>query len=140
MLVVLNRLLGRAYPSTVLSAYQNGVAAVALTPVPLFVPVSPVFEPRTLSILLVVGVGCTAVAHTLFIAGLGQMTAQLASLLAGLEPVWGIALGLVILGAVPTPRSLAGGAIVLGASLVPAVHAAGWPVRRRAHVPAGRAA
>jgi drug/metabolite transporter (DMT)-like permease len=131
LLVVLNRRLGHVYPSIVLTAYQCGVAALVLLPVLLFVPVAPLFQPRTLLVLLVLGVGCTAVAHTLFIAGLRHMTAQLASLLVGLEPVWGIALGLLILGEVPTPRSLAGGAIIVGATLLPAVHAAGWQTRPR---------
>jgi drug/metabolite transporter (DMT)-like permease len=140
LLVVLNRRLGRAYPSTVLSAYQSGVAAIVLSPVVLFIPASPLFEPGRLAILLVLGVGCTAVAHTLFIAGLRHMTAQLASLLAGMEPVWGIALGLAILGDVPTPRSLVAGAIIIGAAVLPAVHAAGWPVRRRVRSSSGRRA
>jgi drug/metabolite transporter (DMT)-like permease len=140
MLVVLNRRLGHEYPSIVLSAYQSGIAAVVLAPVLVFLPASLLFDPGTLAILLILGVGCTAVAHTLFIAGLRQMTAQLASLLAGMEPVWGIALGLMILGDVPTPRSLAGGAIIVGAAVLPALHAAGWPVRRRARRSSGRSA
>ena len=105
------------------------VAAIVLMPALLFFPVVPAFEPRALVILLILGVGCTAVAHTLFIAGLGQMTAQLASLLVGLEPVWGINLGVLILGEVPMPQSLAGGAIIVGATLVPAVLATGWIAR-----------
>jgi threonine/homoserine efflux transporter RhtA len=74
---------------------------------------------------VILGVGCTALAHTLFIGGLGQMSAQLASLFVGLEPVWGIVLGLLILGEAPTPRSMAGGAIIVGATLVPAAFATG---------------
>jgi hypothetical protein len=113
-------------------------AAVVLMPALLFFPVSLLFEPRPFLILLILGVGCTAAAHTLFIAGLGHMTAQLASLLVGLEPVWGIALGLLILGEVPTQRSLAGGVIIVGATLLPAVHATGWPARRCALPSSGR--
>jgi drug/metabolite transporter (DMT)-like permease len=131
LLVVLNRRLGQSYPSTLLSAYQNGVAALVLAPLLLVGPGARMLEPGTLAILLVLGVGCTAVAHTLFIAGLRQMTAQLASLLVGMEPVWGIALGLLILGEVPTARSLVGGAIILGATLVPAVYATRRPRRKR---------
>jgi drug/metabolite transporter (DMT)-like permease len=131
LLVVLNRRLGQSYPSTLLSAYQNGVAALVLAPLLLLVPGARMLEPGTLVILLVLGVGCTAVAHTLFIAGLRQMTAQLASLLVGMEPVWGIALGLLLLGEVPTARSLVGGAIILGSTLVPAVYAIRRPRRQR---------
>lgn len=137
LLVVVNRRLGLAYSSTVLSAYQNGAATVALLPILWLMPVTPLFEPRALVLLLVLGIGCTAVAHTLFIAGLRHMTAQLASLLVGLEPVWGIFLGLLILGDVPTTRSLVGGAIILGATLVPAAHAtAVRPARCRRTPPA----
>lgn len=124
LLVIVNRRLGQRYPSIGLSAYQNGVAAIVLAPALLFFPVSPLLEPRVLAILLVLGVACTAIAHTLFIAGLRHMTAQLASLLVGLEPVWGIVLGLVILGQQPGLRSLLGGAIILGATLLPAAYAA----------------
>jgi drug/metabolite transporter (DMT)-like permease len=70
--------------------------------------------------LLVLGVGCTALAHTLFIAGLRQMTAQLASLLAALEPVWGILLAILLLGEWPSVRSLAGGAIIVLSTALPA--------------------
>jgi drug/metabolite transporter (DMT)-like permease len=69
--------------------------------------------------LVILGVGCTAVAHTLFLAGLQLMTAQLASLLAGLEPVWAILLGILILGEWPAGRSVAGGAIIVAATIVP---------------------
>jgi len=128
LLVIVNRRLGHDYPSTVLSTYQNGVAALVLLPTLLVIPASPLLQPLVLLLLLILGVGCTAVAHTLFIAGLQGMTAQLASLLAGLEPVWGIGLGLVLLGEVPTPRSLVGGAIIVGATLLPAAQAVGWPI------------
>jgi drug/metabolite transporter (DMT)-like permease len=123
LLTVFNRRLGRTYPGLLLSLYQNGIAAVLLLPVLLVVSPAPLLEPRVFVILLVLGVGCTAVAHTLFIAGLRQMTAQLASLLACLEPVWGIALGVLLLGEQPAPRALLGGAIVVGATLVPVLFA-----------------
>jgi len=51
------------------------------------------------------------------------MTAQLASLLACLEPVWGILFALVLLGETPTARTLLGGAIILAATLIPAASA-----------------
>lgn len=37
----------------------------------------------------------------------------------GLEPVWGIALGVVLLGERPSPRAVVGGAIILGALALP---------------------
>jgi drug/metabolite transporter (DMT)-like permease len=50
-----------------------------------------------------------------------DITAQSASLLASLEPVWGIIFGILLLGAVPTATTLLGGAIILGATLLPAI-------------------
>ena len=77
--------------------------------------------PRELLILLILGVICTALAHTLFIASMRAITAQSASLVASLEPVWGIAFGVLLLGAIPTASTLLGGAIILGATLLPGI-------------------
>ncbi|WP_052049740.1 DMT family transporter [Leptolyngbya sp. KIOST-1] len=73
--------------------------------------------PQDLGLLLVLGVLCTAVAHTLFIESLAVLRAQTASVISGLEPVYGIALAALLLGEVPVPRTLVGGAIILGTTL-----------------------
>src|SRR5579875_964379 len=82
-------------------------------------PTTTLFTPRELGILLLLGVGCTAIAHTLFIAGMRDITAQLASLFGSLEPVWGILFALLLLDEVPSLRTLIGGAIILLATLAP---------------------
>lgn len=69
----------------------------------------------------VLGVVCTALAHTLFIASLRAITAQSASLLASLEPVWGIVFGILLLRAIPTVSTLLGGALILCATLLPGI-------------------
>jgi len=51
-----------------------------------------------LAVLLVLGLVCTAFAHTLFIAALRTVTAHTASVIAALEPVYGIALALLLSG------------------------------------------
>lgn len=121
LLSVTNRWLGRTYPSIVISLYQDGVAALVLMPTLLFVPLAGLFSPRDLVILLVLGVVCTALAHTLFIEGMRGVTAQLASLIAALEPVWGILFAFALLGEIPAFRTLIGGAIILAATLLPAL-------------------
>jgi drug/metabolite transporter (DMT)-like permease len=123
LLAVLNRRAERAASSPTLSLYQNGIAALVLLPALAWSPPETLrllAEPPVLLGLLVLGVGCTALAHTLFIAGLRQMTAQLASLLAALEPVWGILLAILLLGEWPSVRSLAGGAIIVLSTALPA--------------------
>jgi drug/metabolite transporter (DMT)-like permease len=120
LLSVGNRWLGRSYGSVTISLYQETVAALVLLPAVLLTPLA---APLTLSqalLLIALGLACTALAHTLFIAGMRSVTAQLASLFACLEPVWGILFALALLGEVPAVRTLMGGAIILAATLAPA--------------------
>jgi drug/metabolite transporter (DMT)-like permease len=121
LLSVGNRWLGRTYPSAVISLYQDGVAALVLLPTLLFVRLAHGVSLHDLVVLLVLGLLCTALSHTLFIEGMRTLTAQTASVTAALEPVWGILFALALLGEVPAPRTLLGGALVVGATLLPAV-------------------
>lgn len=129
VLSIWNRHLGRAYPSMVISLYQDGVAALVLLPTLIFIRPSHGVSLRDLIILAVLGLLCTAVAHTLFIEGMRTVSAQTASVVAALEPVWGILFALVLLGEVPAARTLWGGVLVVGATLVPAL------ARRRGPAP-----
>jgi drug/metabolite transporter (DMT)-like permease len=129
LLSVTNRWLGRAYPSLTISLYQDGAAALVLLPTLFFVGAAAIWRPYELLILLILGVFCTALAHTLFIASLRDITAQSASLLASLEPVWGIVFGILLLGDIPRSSTLLGGAVIVCATLLPAV--ANWISPRR---------
>lgn len=120
LLSVANRGLGERYPSLVISLYQDGVATVILLAALFLVPTGALWAPRELLILLFLGVVCTALAHTLFIASLRHMTAQSASLVASLEPVWGIVFGIVLLQEFPTVMTVLGGILIIGAVLLPA--------------------
>ncbi len=132
LLSVTNRALTRSYASLAISLYQDSVAAIVLLPALLFVhPAAPLTWKQLLA-LLILGLACTALAHTLFIAGLRTLTAQLASLIASLEPVWGILFALLLLGELPSTRTLAGGAIILAATMLPAVGAVLRERERRA--------
>ncbi len=121
LLSVTNRWLGRTYSSLMISLYQDGIAAIVLLPVFFFTATGSFWTPHDLLILFILGVVCTALAHTLFIASMPDITAQSASLLASLEPVWGIIFGILLLGAIPTATTLLGGAIILGATLLPGI-------------------
>ena len=125
LLSVTNRWLGRTYSSLMISLYQDGIAAIVLLPIFFFTATGSFWTPHALLILLILGVVCTALAHTLFIASMRDITAQTASLLASLEPVWGIIFGIVLLGAIPTTRTLIGGAIIISATLLPGIVALG---------------
>ncbi len=132
LLSVTNRWLGRTYSSLMISLYQDGIAAIVLLPIFFFTATGSFWTPHALLILFILGVVCTALAHTLFIASMRDITAQTASLLASLEPVWGIIFGILLLGAIPTARTLLGGAIIISATLLPGIVAVvSSPLKRR---------
>jgi drug/metabolite transporter (DMT)-like permease len=121
VLSIWNRSFTARYPSGLISLYQEGAATLVLVPAALVVPWSHTLSVHDITILIVLGVACTALAHTLFIEGMRTVTAQTASVIAALEPVWGIVFALLLLGEVPTARVLAGGAVILGATMLPAL-------------------
>jgi len=96
--------------------YQNTVAALFLIfPVILLKPALPTVSDLPLLVLL--GVVFTAFAHTCFIGSLSRIRAQTASVIAGLEPVYGIVLAFFMLGEVPAIPTLFGGGIIIGATI-----------------------
>ena len=123
LLSVTNRGLGRSYPSLMISLYQDGIAAIVLLPTLFLFGMGSFWTAHELLILLILGVVCTALAHTLFIASMRSITAQSASLLASLEPVWGILFGVLLLQSFPTTATLLGGAVILAATLLPGIAA-----------------
>src|SRR5436309_7740341 len=131
LLSVTNRWLGRSYSSLMISLYQDGIAAIVLVPIFFFTATGSFWTPHALLILFILGVVCTALAHTLFIASMRDITAQSASLLASLEPVWGIIFGILLLGTIPTARTLLGGAIIISATLLPGIVALVSPRLKR---------
>jgi drug/metabolite transporter (DMT)-like permease len=72
---------------------------------------------RDAVLIVVLGVVCTALAHTLFIRSMKRVTAQTAGIVAALEPVYGIALAAFFIGELPTPRTLLGAGLIVSASL-----------------------
>jgi drug/metabolite transporter (DMT)-like permease len=123
LLSVINRGLTARYPSVAISLYQDGAAAVILAPALFLAPTAGAFTVRTLLLLATLGLLCTALAHTLFIASLRDLTAQLASVIAALEPVWGVLFAWLLLAETPTARTLIGGALIVGAALLPGIAA-----------------
>jgi len=69
---------------------------------------------RDVLLLIVLGVLCTAVAHSLFISGMHGISARTASTIACLEPVYGTLLAILFLGDIPSLRTVLGGVVILG--------------------------
>ena len=115
LLSIMNRKYVKEYSSIIVAFYQDSIATVVLLPF-LFL-VAPVFRLTDILLLSILGVIFTGLAHTLFIKGLASVKAQKASIIASLEPVYGIIAAILLLGAIPTLRVVLGGVIILGAAL-----------------------
>ena len=68
--------------------------------------------------VLLLGVFCTALAHTLYTASLARLPASTVAVCAALEPVYGIALALWLLREVPDGRTIAGATLLVVAAIV----------------------
>jgi drug/metabolite transporter (DMT)-like permease len=121
LLTILNRDLASRHSSLAVAFYQDLFAGVFLLPA-LFKTGLP-RSGREWALIGVLGVLCTAAAHTLFIDGLKGVGARTASILSSLEPVYGILLALVFLKESPSLRTVSGGAVVLAAALAATVRA-----------------
>ena len=113
MLTIINRRLSPKYSSLILAFYQQFLAALWLLPLFLSSAVSLKFSLKSIIYLLVLGIICTAGAHTLFIKALKYLEAQTSSLISALEPVYGIIFGYFFLKEVPGLKTLSGGALIL---------------------------
>ena len=113
VLSILNRKYVADYSALVVTLYQDAVACLVLLPFVGHTALS--LTPGEWGGLILLGVVFTAVAHALFIRGMMAVTAQLASIIASLEPVYGILIALVVLNEVPSTREILGGVVIIGA-------------------------
>ncbi|MCB2310696.1 DMT family transporter [Clostridium tagluense] len=112
ILSMLNRKYVKEYSSIVIAFYEQFVATLVL--IPFLFLIKPIFKPRDIFLLILLGIVFTAISHTLFINGLKSVKTQTAGIISSLEPVYGIVFALLIIGEVPTLREISGGIIILG--------------------------
>jgi drug/metabolite transporter (DMT)-like permease len=113
VLSILNRKYVADYSALVVTLYQDAVACLILLPFVGHTALS--LTPGEWGGLILLGVVFTALAHALFIRGMMAVKAQLASIIASLEPVYGILIALVVLSEVPSTREILGGVVIIGA-------------------------
>jgi len=116
LLVILNRYLAQKYSSLVITFYQDFFATLLLFPAIFFIQSE--FKLKNILLLIILGVLCTAGAHSLFIKGMKYIKAQTASIIGSLEPVYGIILAFALLGEIPARRTIWGGIVILGAVFI----------------------
>jgi drug/metabolite transporter (DMT)-like permease len=117
LLTLVNRKNATSSDSIAIAFYQNLFASIFLI-LPIMTIYTPLPNINDLPNLIFLGVICTALSHTLFIKSLTFIKAQTASVITGLEPVYGIILAFFILNETPGMRILLGGAIIIGVSIV----------------------
>ena len=125
VLSLLNRAGATRIPAVQAALCQNAVVALCLLPTagPLLSAVAPL-DWLWLGLL---GVFCTGVAHSLFVASLAVIKARTAAVVFAMEPVYGIAMAWVIFAEQPTACMLLGGVLIILAIVVSSRMAASPP-------------
>ena len=103
------------YPAPGIAFYQQGFAALCTLPFAL--QWQGTLTSGDLRDLLILGVVFTALVQGLVVASLRRLRAQAASVVFGLEPVYGIMLAWLVIGEQPGARTVAGGCLICGAVL-----------------------
>lgn len=111
---LINRKYVASYSGSVMAFYQDLFACLCLLPFIAVLQIMPSAQDWIL--LAVLGVLCTALAHTLFINSMKTIKAAHASIIVSLEPVYGIIFALILLHEIPDMRVTLGGLIILGAA------------------------
>jgi len=121
ILTLINKLLTSRYGSLEIAFGQDLTAVIFLCP--FLLTARPELSARTLLLLAVLGLFCTALAHTLFIGSMRRLKAQTAAILSSLEPVYGMAAAVLFLGESWPLRTILGGAVILGTTLAVSLRA-----------------
>lgn len=116
VLTLHNRVLVKENSVRVVALYQHASAALVLLPV-VFIQ-AEVPQSNTVLLLLILGIFCTALPQILFIKSLAVLKAQFVSIVAGLEPVYGILFAAVFLSEIPGFQTVIGACLVFGAVVI----------------------
>jgi drug/metabolite transporter (DMT)-like permease len=111
LLTLLNRKFVAKISAKKVAFYQNGSATICLLPLIFLYPITISFQ--QLSVLIILGVVFTAVAHTLFNHSLKVVKAQTASIAVSLEPIYGSIAAYYLLEEKITLMMVIGGGIVI---------------------------
>ncbi len=101
------------YHGSLLMWYQMVIIAVAL--IPLYFMTSPEALTEAFPYLLMLALVTTAVGHTLFLMSFKHFNITTASIISSVQPIYGILMGIFILGEIPRWGTLIGGAMILTA-------------------------
>lgn len=116
LLSLTNRASSGRVPPVQAALCQNVVVALCLLPV----AAPQLSEVRAIDWLWIglLGVFCTGVAHSLFVASLAVIKARTAAVVFAMEPVYGIAMAWWLFDENPTLRMLLGGVVIIAAIVI----------------------
>ncbi len=116
LLSLLNRAVTRGVDPVQAALWQNCIILLCLLPLSWSsLPAVPAMDWLWLALL---GVLCTGLAHSLFVASLKVLKARTTSVIFSLEPVYGIAIAWWLFNEQPSLGMLAGGALIILASVI----------------------
>jgi len=127
VITVLNRKYVQSINPVLIALFQDAAAFVVLIPFLLIRNYSISYN--NLWLLMLLGVVFTGIAHTLYIYSLKKVSAQKASIITSLEPVYGIAGAFLILHEVPHLRVIFGGLIIISIAVYISVKSEIIPVQ-----------
>ncbi len=119
ILSISNRFLAKQYSGLQIAFYEDGFATIFLLPFLFSIPL--LITTKLILSLVILGILFTALSHSLFIDGLKKVKAQTASIIASLEPVYGILFGLLIFSELPDLRTAIGGIIIIASVIISSI-------------------
>ncbi len=131
VLTILNRKFSQLYSSLAIAFYQDLAATLFLLPFIFLIEYS--LTSKDIILLALLGIFCTAAAHSLFIKGMRRVRAQTASIIHSLEPFYGIILAFFFLHETPSLRTIGGGLLVVTAALAASLSSSSDQPKFRTH-------
>ena len=107
------------YEGSILMVYQLVIVTVLLSP--FFYLSDMTGLQASLPALLILAFVTTATGHSLFIYSFRNFTVSTASIISSVQPIYGIIIGMIVLGEYPTLSTIFGGTLILGTVIVESV-------------------
>lgn len=107
------------YEGSILMVYQLIIISILLAPV-FFIYDLTGLE-ASIPALLILAFLTTATGHTLFIYSFRNFTISTASIISSIQPVYGIIIGMIILGEYPLLNTIFGGILILGTVMIESI-------------------
>lgn len=107
------------YEGSILMVYQLIIVTVLLSPIFIFYDTTGLES--SLPAVLILALLTTATGHTLFIYSFRNFTISAASIISGVQPVYGILIGMIVLNEYPALSTVFGGILILGTVVIESI-------------------